>query len=349
MNRPASATVEKAGAAFYLGLTLLSWASSFVAMRLAVRSFEPGSLVLLRCLLSAVLVTLCVLPGTGARGFFRLGSRDLGLLLAMALTGALAYNLFLAQGQQTLTTFAASLLINTVPIWTALFALLLFREHLSPMAWFGVALGFGGAMLVGWRGGGLGLSPAGAPTNWAAAMAVLLAALCQGFYFVLLRQVVGRVGPGRTTAWTFWIAALAAFPFLPSLLRDLATGDSAATLAIVYLSVIPGGLGVWSWSRAARRLPAARQAVFLYLVPPLTALMGWGFLGEVPSGSTVLGGLVTLLGAAIVTFSPRPRAGRPAELLVRVARWPFWRDPAAGKRTVPDPTVRASPRAGRLG
>ncbi len=286
--------------AFYITLTLLSWASAFVAMRIAITDFAPGSLVLLRCLVSAILVSMVVLPRQGIRGFCRLSGRDFGRLLLMAISGAVLYNLLLARGQKTVSALGASLLLNTVPIWTAILAGLLLRERLGRLAWSGVGFGFVGAILVG--------SSSGAFTfEFAGALAILMTAICQAFYFVLLRSLIGRVGAGRTTAWTFLLATAVALPFAGSLAQDLAVASRAATTAVIYLSIVPGVIGVWSWSQAAKRLPASRQAVFLYLVPPLTAIMAWGILGETPGLLTAAGGAITITGAALVSWKPLRR------------------------------------------
>lgn len=289
----------------YIAITLVCWASAFVAIRIAVEDFSPGSLVLLRFLVCAAIVSAVVVPRHGVARFFRLSRGDLGRLVLMAVSGAVLYTLLLAQGQRTVSAFGASLLINTVPIWTAMLAGLLLRERLDRLAWAGAVVAFAGAILVGSSDGGFSLEFGGA-------VSVLLAAACQAIYFVALRSVVVRVGADRATALTFLFATIAALPFAGSLVRDLAVASPSATAAVVYLGVVPGGVGVWSWARAAERLPASRQAIFLYFVPPLAALMAWAAIGEVPGWGMVLGGVVTVAGVAIVNW-PRSwlRSGAP--------------------------------------
>lgn len=298
--------------AVHVAITLLSWASSFVAIAIALEDYSAGSIVLLRCATSAAIAWAALLPRLGLSGLIRISRMDLVRLAIMALVGAALYNVLLAEGQRTISTFGASTLINTVPIWTAVFAALLLGERLAPRGYLGVALGFAGALIVGSRVGpdshrALEVSDGAL----GGALAVLLAAMCQGLYFILLRSVVGRVGAGRSTAWTFLFATVLTAPFAATLGRELAAAGTAETWAIVYLGVVPGSLGVWTWSMAARRLPASRQAVFLYLVPPLTALIAWICLGESPALLTVIGGLIAVAGAAIAgarsPVRPRPR------------------------------------------
>ncbi len=293
--------------AVYIGVTLVAWASAFVAIRIAVQDFSPGGFVLLRFLVCATLVSLAVVPRYGLRRFFQISRGDLARVVLMGISGAVLYNLLLAHGQKTVSAFGASLLINTVPIWTAILAGLALRERLDRLAWIGVFVGFVGALLVGSNDGGFTFGIGGA-------LSILLAAGFQAIYFVTLRSVVGRVGAGRSTALTFLVAVLVSLPFAGSLAEELAAASLASTGAVIYIGLVPGAIGVWTWARAAERLPASRQVIFLYFVPPLAALMAWGVLGETPTLGIALGGAVTVAGVAIVNW-PRGRQRRPERVV----------------------------------
>ncbi|WP_350354139.1 EamA family transporter [Fodinibius roseus] len=47
-------------------------------------------------------------------------------------------------------------------------------------------------------------------------------------------------------------------------------------------------------------MDASLATSFLYLVPVVTILQGWIWLGEVPEMMAILGGTVALAGAAVV-------------------------------------------------
>ncbi len=53
---------------------------------------------------------------------------------------------------------------------------------------------------------------------------------------------------------------------------------------------------------ALSRLPASRATNFLFCVPPVATLIGYVWLGEVPTLVSVLGGLLALGGVIIVNL-----------------------------------------------
>ena len=59
---------------------------------------------------------------------------------------------------------------------------------------------------------------------------------------------------------------------------------------MVALGVFPAAIGYAAWTYALGRFGAARAANFLYLVPPVAALVGYAALGESLSALTLVGG-----------------------------------------------------------
>ena len=74
----------------------------------------------------------------------------------------------------------------------------------------------------------------------------------------------------------------AAFSSRPAAARAAAT--------VVALGVFPAAIGYAAWTYALGRFGAARAANFLYLVPPVAALVGYAALGESLSALTLVGG-----------------------------------------------------------
>jgi len=279
-------------------VTLVTWASAYVAIRHAVRGFPPASLALIRFAVASVVLALLTIPTrrVSLRGMPR---RDVFVFLLIGFVAIAVYHPALNAGERTVSAGAASLLINTGPIWTALIAMAFLRERLGVRGWIGTALAFLGAVIisVGASGGirfegGVGF--------------ILIASVCQAIWFVLQKPYLPRYGALQSTCLVIWLGTLFLLPFVPELARALRVATPAEIFSAIYLGIAPGAIGYLTWTYVLSRMPASRAASLLYLVPPLAYLIGWAVLGEKPDLAAFLGGIPILVGLALVN------AARPA-------------------------------------
>jgi terminal-alkyne amino-acid exporter len=291
--------VQRLAAPAALAITVVLWASAFVAIREAVPELGWAHLSVLR--LGAAALVLAPLAAVRRVGWP--ARRDLPLLALCALSGMTAYQVLLNAGEVTVPAATASLLVNVSPIFTALLAVALLGERLTPRGWSGVALGFAGAGVTAVAaGGGMRLS--------GGALLVLGAALAQATFFVSQKALLSRYGSLAVTAWAMGLGAAMAVPLAPGLPADVAAAPPAALLAVAFLALGASALGFLTWAYAVARIDVTAAATTLYAVPPVAALVGWVALGEVPSALTAVGGAIALAGVAITVRSRKPAAVR---------------------------------------
>ena len=90
--------------------------------------------------------------------------------------------------------------------------------------------------------------------------------------------------------------------------------------AVVYLGAITSGVSFTLWYWALKRLEASQVAVFNNLQAPLTALLAWWLLGEVPSWQAAAGGAMVIAGVTLAQLrGARRRAPVAAPSPIRPA------------------------------
>src|ERR1700756_408342 len=127
-----------------LAFTLVVWASAFAGIRAGLRGYSPAQLAILRFLVASAVLAIYA----GIAHFRRPEFRDIPGIIFSGVIGITFYNLALNYGEMRVTAGAASLLIASAPIWTALFASFVLHERLSPAGWCGVFLSFAGVALI---------------------------------------------------------------------------------------------------------------------------------------------------------------------------------------------------------
>jgi drug/metabolite transporter (DMT)-like permease len=272
-------------------VTILAWASAFPAIRAGLHAFSPIELGALRFAIAALpaalflVITRPVWPSLP--DFLRLAT---GGVLFVAF-----YTALLNMGEMTVSAGAASFIINTNPIMTAGLAMLVLGERFSARAWIGTALSFAGIGLIALtEGEGMRLDTG--------ALLILGAALCSSVTTVVQKPLFAQHKPLTVAAWNIVIGALILAPWLPNAAAEFAGASSSGVQAVIYLGLVPSLVAYGTWSVALSRLPASRASNFMYCVPPVATLLGFLWLGEVPTLIGAIGGAMALVGVAVVNW-----------------------------------------------
>jgi len=273
-------------------VTVALWASAFPFIRIGLRSFDPISLAALRFFVAAIVVTGWLLWRRPKIPSFA----DMLRLAACAAVGIVAYNVLLNSGQRTVSAGAASFIVNTVPVITALIAIVFQGERFSLAAWIGTAISFLGITVIT-----VGL-PGGLKFGEGAVI-VFAAAVCQAVFFTLQRSLVATYGAKVCAAFMILLGSLCLTPWLPGAIGQAGHATAAGVLSVIYLGVFPAAIGYATWGVAQAHFGASRAANFLYLVPPFATGLAFLIASEIPSFSTLTGGSIAIAGVLIVNRS----------------------------------------------
>jgi drug/metabolite transporter (DMT)-like permease len=308
--------VLAAGAA---AVTVVLWASAFVAIRHVGHEFSAGALSLGRLLVGSLVLGAFVFARPLRRpqrmnpesrpvgAVWRRAwpsRRDWKLLLVCGLLWFGVYNVALNEAEKRLDAGTAAMLVNIGPLLIALLAGLLLGEGFPRQLVIGSVAAFGGVVIIGLS------SSEGKAETWGVILC-LVAAIAYAIGVVAQKPLLGRLPALEVTWLACTIGAIACLPFAPALIRE--TGDARPSTIwwIVFLGTFPTALAFTTWAYALARTSAGKMGATTYLVPPLAIFLGWLFLDEAPAALAFAGGALCLLGVAVSRYKPK-RAAIPS-------------------------------------
>lgn len=293
------ANIRSRGISSYIAvfITLCLWSSSFIGIRIALETWTPGGLALLRYVVAAVSLA-CLLP------FLDLGSRvklqwaDIKMFSAFALLGVVGYHVGLNLGERTVTAATASFVVSQIPLVTLVLNAVLAKEKLTLWGKVGLAAGI-------WGTGMILLGEAEGFSIDFGVLWIMIAIVSESLYFIFQKRAMERFTAFGLNFYTTLFAVVFMSPFLFDLTVPSAQINSATIAIVVYLGIFPAAVAYLLWSYAIKALGVGPPAAALYALPFLTIVMGVVLLGELPNQLALIGGVVALSGAYLCSRNRR--------------------------------------------
>ncbi len=274
-------------------VTLVLWASAFVAIPIALKDMTADQVITTRLVIS-FLIFLPVVVRAWSKVIRPQLKQDWKLLLLMGATGITLYLFALTYGQLTIGARETSLIVNMTPLMTGIFAALFLKEDFHKRMIIGALVALlGVAFLVTNKGGGFQIDPN--------ALLILVAVVAASIYYVIQRKLSKRYSPTLLAALSFFIGTLFALPFSAGIIESFQAMTWRSGAAVVYLGAFASTIAYIGWAYILSKMPAGKAALYLYYIPVLSTILGWLILGEVITLGFLFAGVLIILGVMIGT------------------------------------------------
>lgn len=285
----------------YLTVAMVLVGSTVVASKIAAGGLPPFTATALRFALA--LPCFLVLLRLSGQRLPRPDLRDGALLVVQGLAGTAGYTTLLMAGLRATSALDAGVILGTLPVVSAVVAVLVLGERPRPALIATVLLAAIGLFV---------LQPTGAGAGSAAGNALVFGAvLCEALFILLDKRVRIAISPLALSTLMSAIGLAASLPFALVEGATPAAATPAALLAVAYYALLPTVGRFLLWYAGTARVGGTEAALFTALAPVAALLLAALVLDE-PVSTRQLAGIAFVLAA--VGVAARPAAYRAQSL-----------------------------------
>ncbi len=278
-----------------LGLitAMILWASSFIALKIAFRHYDPMVVIFGRMLVASI----CFLAiGSRLRKSFTYRKGDYKPILFMAFCEPCLYFIFEAKAILNTTASQAGMITAILPVLVMVAASIFLKERVKLRSWIGGLLAVAGVCWLSLES----VPVEDAPNPILGNFYEFLAMVCATGYIVTLRHLTLRYSPFFLTAVQAFIGCIFYFPFLFLPGTTLPSSyDFNSGIAICYLGAVItlGAYGLYNYG--LKYVPASQAAVYINLIPVFSVLLGWMVLDETFNRSQCVAAVIIMFGVLL--------------------------------------------------
>ncbi len=253
-----------------------------------------------------------VIGGTFLLGFaflrgerFPTSRRDLFNIFMVSLSITTVSSGLLVFGVSRVTAGVASLVASTMPMFTAVLALVLMKTQISRLAGLGLAVGFAGTLVLA--------SPSlGGGSGMIGIVSLIVSAIAWAFGNVYMKwQDMTNVSPIMLVGVQLYMSAMCLIPFA---LVVEGTSDTEWTIGLfaplLYAAIPANAVTFALLATVVRKATPTQAASTAYLIPLFGVFFGWLIRDERLGIVELMGGVLIIMGVyVLVTANTRQAAG----------------------------------------
>jgi drug/metabolite transporter (DMT)-like permease len=278
---------------------MLLWSSSFIALKIAFKSYSPMIVIWGRMLVGS----LCFFFFIRKLRQMEFRRQDLRYLLLMAVCEPCIYFIFEAKAIELTTASQAGMITAMLPLLVAIGATVFLKEKVSRQTIAGFVLAICGVCILSVSGE----KSESAPNPLLGNFLEFLAMVTAMGYTISLKHLSARYSALFLTAVQSWVGAVFFAFFLISPNINLPTEFvMLPVMAVLYLGSCVTIGAYFLYNYGVSQLPASQASAYINLIPVFTVIMGFFVLGETFTVPQMFASLLVFLGIYISQRRPRP-------------------------------------------
>ncbi len=291
----------------------LMWALQFTCIKLVQDQIGPFSTVFIPMMLATLFMVPFVYNDVKRNKKRKLS--DLKIFALLALLGQFPAQVLLTIGTQQSTASNGSIISLTLPVVSALLAVIFLKEKMNTLRWISFGIAIIGVVLCSKKD----IASTDFSSNYMIGNLLIFSGILgSGYYNTICKKIAEDYTEMEMLFYTYIFMVVLLFPFVwyyeGNILKTIAAFTSNTWIGLSLLTVFHNFLSMILFFVALKNLEAIQVALSNFLITFFGLPIALIFLNEKLSPLTIVGGLLVLVSTFVITIWEYRQSSKPSQV-----------------------------------
>ena len=269
-------------------IAIFFWATAFVLTKVVLKEVDTTTLGVLRYFFASIMVIFILIKQKISLPKLK----DILAFVFAGFSGYAGYIVFFNMATLLSSPSTLSVINALAPAITAIVAYFMFNEKIKVIGWISMGISFCGILILTLWNGTLTVNKG--------VIYMLIGCVLLSLYNISQRYLTKKYSSFDVSMYSMLIGGILLVVYSPSSVRNIFSISFNSLILIIYMSVFPSIISYFFWTKAFEIAKHTTEVTsFMFVTPVLATLMGIIILGDIPKLSTLIGGVVIILGMII--------------------------------------------------
>lgn len=269
-------------------IAIFFWATAFVLTKVVLKEVDVTTLGVLRYFFASIIVIFILIKQKISLPKLK----DIPAFVFAGFSGYAGYIVFFNMATLLSSPSTLSVINALAPAITAIVAYFIFNEKIKIIGWISMGISFCGILILTLWNGTLIVNKG--------VIYMLIGCVLLSLYNISQRYLTKKYSSFDVSMYSMLIGGILLVVYSPSSVRNIFSISFNSLILIIYMSVFPSIISYFFWTKAFEIAKHTTEVTsFMFVTPVLATLMGIIILGDIPKLSTLIGGVVIILGMII--------------------------------------------------
>ena len=269
-------------------IAIFFWATAFVLTKVVLKEVDVTTLGVLRYFFASIIVIFILIKQKISVPKLK----DIPAFVFAGFSGYAGYIVFFNMATLLSSPSTLSVINALAPAITAIVAYFIFNEKIKIIGWISMGISFCGILILTLWNGTLTVNKG--------VIYMLIGCVLLSLYNISQRYLTKKYSSFDVSMYSMLIGGILLVVYSPSSVRNIFSISFNSLILIIYMSVFPSIISYFFWTKAFEIAKHTTEVTsFMFVTPVLATLMGIIILGDIPKLSTLIGGVVIILGMII--------------------------------------------------